>query len=129
MCDRCLDRSLHLDEEEDIRTTTKSAFEPIGGLVVDPRVSGVSAREELSAFSSDMMLIDVISGTGSPAALKSLQERPETLDIPLFFNTPKVQSHEIGGLKTIGAVDAIVERFVSRTPPDHAPKARAGKHD
>ncbi len=129
MCDRQFDRSLHLNGEEDIRTAIKITIEPIGGLVVKSRESGVSAREELSAFSSDMMLIDVISGMDSPASLKSPQERPETLDIPLFFNTPKVQSHEIGGLKTIGAVDAIVERFVSRTPPDRAPKARAGKHD
>ncbi len=129
MCDRHLDRLLHLDEEEDIRTAIKSTFEPIGGLVVDPRVSDVSAREELSAFSSDMVLIDVISDMDSPASLKSPQERPETLDIPLFFNTPEVQSHEIGGLKTIRAVDAIAERFVSRTPPDRAPKARGGEHD
>ncbi len=129
MCDRRLDRLLHLDEEEDIRTAIKSAFEPVGGLVVDPRVSGVSAREELPAFSSDMMLIDVISGMDGPASLKTLQERSESLDIPFFFNTPKVRSHEIGGLKTIGAVGAIVERFVSRTPHDYAPKARAGKHD
>ncbi len=129
MCDRHLDRLLHLDDEEDIRTAIKSTFEPIGGLVVDPRVSDVSAREELSAFSSDMMLIDVISGMDGPASLKTLQKRSEILDIPFFFNTPKVQSHEIGGLKTIGAVDAIVERFVSKTPPDRAPKARAGKHD
>ena len=76
-----------------------------------------------------MVLIDVISDMDSPASLKSPQERPETLDIPLFFNTPEVQSHEIGGLKTIRAVDAIVERFVSRTPPDRAPKARGGEHD
>ncbi len=69
MCDRHLDRLLHLDEEEDIRTAIKSTFEPIGGLVVDPRVSDVSAREELSAFSSDMVLIDVISDMDSPVSL------------------------------------------------------------
>ena len=129
MCDRHLDRLLHLNGEEDIRTAIKVTFEPIGDLVVSSCVSGASALEKVPVFNPNLKLIDVISGMDGPASLKTLQKRSETLDISFFFNTPKVQSHEIGGLMTIGAVDAIVEWFVAMTRSDRAPKARACKHD
>ncbi len=103
----------------------------------NPQVQGSPARawgyftaasRSGPVLNPNLLLIDVIFGMDCTAALETLQERPETLDIPFFFNKPKVQSHEIKVLETIGAVDAIVNRFVYGMLPDRVGMAQAGEH-
>ena len=128
MCDRHLDRLLHLDGEEDIQTAIKVTFEPVGGLVMGSRVSEASALEKVPPFNPGLILIVVISDVDGPASREKLRERPETLVIPFIFIMPKVQNREVYGLKPFVAFDAIVKRFGSRKQPDRVRKACAVEH-
>lgn len=70
MRDRRSDRLLHMDDNEDIRSVIKIAFEPIGGLVVGSCVSSASASPKVPVFNRYLMLIDVISSIDGIARVR-----------------------------------------------------------
>lgn len=103
-----LDKILHVEDEPDIRTITKVALEKIGQLTVESCASGQDALDCINTFAPDMVLLDaMMPEMDGPEVLRRLQAREDTKNIPVVFMTAKVQSAEIEGYKSLGALDVI----------------------
>lgn len=110
---------LHIEDEDDIRDVARLALEAVGGFTV---VSASSGREGIAlagAGGHDIILLDVMMPSmDGPTTLKTLRANPATASIPVIFMTAKVQHHEIGHYKALGALGVISKPFDPMTLAD-----------
>jgi CheY-like chemotaxis protein len=60
----------------------------------------------------DLILLNVMMpDMDGPSTLAALRQRPQTAHIPVIFMTAKVQAHEIGRYKELGALAVIAKPF------------------
>ena len=112
MSNRSLKRILYVEDEPDIQAIAKIALETVGGLNVKMCSSGQEALENVSQYSPDVILLDVMMpGMDGPSTLQALREIPELKSVPVIFMTAKVQTHEINQYLALGAVDVIAKPF------------------
>ena len=107
-----LRRILFVEDDPDIRTVATMALEAVGGFSVLACDSGTQAVEKASAFSPDLVLLDVMMpGLDGPATLEALRRLPEIRETPVVFMTARVQTHEVNRYKEMGAADVIAKPF------------------
>ncbi|MBL1265327.1 response regulator [Candidatus Methylomicrobium oryzae] len=107
-----LNTILYVEDEADIGAVAKLALEAVGGFSVTLCRSGEEAIERASAFTPDLILLDVMMpGLDGPSTLKALRAIPPLAGIPVIFMTAKVQPQEIAQFKTLGVVEVIAKPF------------------
>jgi len=107
-----LNKILYVEDEADIGAVAKLALEAVGGFSVELCRSGGEAIERVSAFTPDLILLDVMMpGLDGPATLKALRAIPALAGIPVIFMTAKVQPQEIAQFKALGVLDVIAKPF------------------
>lgn len=107
-----LGRILLVEDEADIRVVAKRALELLGGFTVETCAGGREAARRALGFGPDLILLDVMMpGMDGPATLRTLQDCPGLMDIPVIFMTARVQSAEVEEYRALGAIDVIAKPF------------------
>lgn len=120
MVSRPLQRILHIEDEEDIRTIAKLTLEALGGFTVESCGSGPEAIAAAPHFMPDMILLDVMMpGMDGPMTLAELRKLPGTQRTPVIFMTAKAQPHEIVKFRELGAVDVVTKPFDPQVLCEH----------
>ena len=120
MANRPLQRILHIEDEEDIRTIAKLTLEALGGFTVESCGSGPEAIAAAPHFKPDMILLDVMMpGMDGPMTLAELRKLPGTQRTPVIFMTAKAQPHEIVKFRELGAVDVVTKPFDPQVLCEH----------
>lgn len=104
---------LYVEDDSDIQTVARIAFEAIGGFTV--RICG-SGREALDTIESglapDLILLDVMMPEmDGPTTLASLRKLTSTAATPVIFMTAKAQGSEIAHYKSLGAIGVVAKPF------------------
>ena len=119
-----LQRILLVEDEADIRMVASIALEEVGGFEVRECSSGTEALEVAPDYRPDLVLLDVMMpGLDGPATLKALRDRPDLRDVPVFFMTAKIQTHEIEEYRILGAAHVIAKPFDPMTLSDEVKAA------
>lgn len=114
-----MNRILYIEDEPDIREIAILSLREVGGFVVATASSGREALGMAATFGPDVILLDVMMpGMDGPETLRELRKKPETAQTPVIFMTAKVQSHEVGSYRKLGAVDVIPKPFDPMTLAD-----------
>ena len=114
-----LNRVLHVDDDEDIRTVTKIALEVVGGFTVLQCGSGHEALARAEAFAPDIILLDVMMpGIDGEQTFHRLREIPSLRDLPIVFATAKVHEQSMTQLVAIGAAGIVAKPFDPLALPD-----------
>ena len=120
MVSRPLQRILHVEDGDDIRTIAKLTLEALGGFVVESCESGPQAIARAAAFNPDLILLDVMMpGMDGPMTLVELRKLPGTAHTPAVFMTAKAQPHEIAKFRDLGAIDVVTKPFDPQTLCEH----------
>lgn len=120
MVNRPLQRILHIEDEDDIRTIAKLTLEALGGYTVESCASGTEAIARAPHFKPDMILLDVMMpGMDGPMTLTELRKLPVTQHTPVIFMTAKEQPHEIVKFRELGAVDVVTKPFDPQALCEH----------
>lgn len=107
-----MNRLLHVEDEPDIREVAMLALRDVGGFEVETSCSGREALVKAPQFKPDVILLDVMMpGMDGPETLRELRKRPEIAGVPVIFMTAKVQAHEVGAYRKLGALDVISKPF------------------
>jgi CheY-like chemotaxis protein len=107
-----LNRILHVDDDEDIRTVTRIALEVVGGFTVLQCNSGQEALARAEAFAPDLILLDVMMpGIDGEQTFQKLREIPTLVDLPIVFATAKVHEQSMTQLFAIGAAGVVAKPF------------------
>lgn len=107
-----MNRLLYIEDEPDIRAIAVVSLRDVGGFTVETASSGREALRMVGSFKPDAILLDVMMpGMDGPETLQELRKKPETARTPVIFMTAKVQSHEIGAYRKLGALDVIPKPF------------------
>ena len=107
-----LKRILMIEDDPDIQTVAQFALEVVGGYSVRVCGDGRSALEQFSAFSPDLVLLDVMMPEmDGPAVLEALRANSLMAETPVVFMTAKIQPQEIAHYKDLGAIDVIAKPF------------------
>lgn len=107
-----LDRILFVEDDVDIQTIGRLALEMVGGFTVTICSSGEECLTIAPEFKPDLILLDVMMpGMDGLTTLKALKELSHLCHIPIIFMTAKVQTHEVGNYKALGAIDVIAKPF------------------
>ncbi len=119
MGDRALRKILYVEDEINIRTVGLFSLVEVGGLEVEPAVSGRQALEKVGPCSPDVILLDVMMpGMDGISTFKALRARGDTANVPVIFMTAKVQPHEVEGYLSMGALAVIAKPFDPLTLAD-----------
>lgn len=107
-----IQRILHVDDDQDIRTITRMALEEIGAFDLCQCASGAEALEKAPAFAPDFIILDVmmpdLSGEETLALLKGNESLRNT---PFIFMTAKGSASVRDHLLSLGASEVIVKPF------------------
>jgi len=107
-----LERVLHVDDDEDIRTLTKMALELVGHYQVEQFASGEEALQSSKKLSPQLFLLDYMMPGMSGAELwQRLRAIPGLEDVPVVFITAKSEHDFAEGLIDQGALTVIVKPF------------------
>lgn len=107
-----LKRILLVEDDPDIQFVASVALQNRGGFEVKTCTSGAEALAEAPVFAPDLILLDVMMPKmDGPATLAALRQDSRTASIPVVFLTAKVQPHQVGRYKKIGALDVILKPF------------------
>lgn len=100
------------EDEADIRKVVALSMETLGGHEMLLCENGREAVERAVSDRPDLIILDVmmpeLDGT---EALRMLQEKPETRDIPVVFLTARIQDSEVETYRRMGAVNVIGKPF------------------
>lgn len=120
---RELQRILHVDDDEDIRTIADIALKLIGQFELLQCASGKQATEEAEAFRPDLFLLDyMMPDMDGKETLRELRSLPSLSDVPVVFMTARVNEEFSNSLRRDGALDVIAKPF---DPMDLADQLRA----
>lgn len=107
-----LKKILYVEDEPDIQMIARVALENVGGFELLVCSSGAEAIEKASAFSPDLLLLDVMMpGMDGPSTLAELRKIPQLSKTPVMFMTAKVQPQEVEFLKSLNVADVIAKPF------------------
>lgn len=109
---RELQRILHVDDDEDIRTIADMALKLIGQFELLQCASGKQATEEAEAFRPDLFLLDyMMPDMDGKETLRELRNLPGLSDVPVVFMTARVSEGFSNSLRRDGALDVIAKPF------------------
>ena len=109
-----LERILHVDDDEDIRSVTKMTLELLGGFKVAQFASGREAIENAIASRPQLLLLDVMMPVMSGDEVwQHLINLPGFENTPAVFMTAKAEKHFADKLIAKGAVAVITKPFDS----------------
>ena len=107
-----LNKILHVDDDDDIRTITRMSLEVVGDFSVHQCSSGPQAIAEAEAFGPDLLLLDVMmpgmDGIETWAKLKATEQMANT---PAIFMTAKAEDATSKELLEAGAIAVITKPF------------------
>ena len=107
-----LERILHVDDDEDIRTLTKMALELVGKYEVEQYPSGEAALEHTEDITAQLFLLDyMMPGMSGEELLRNLRDVPGFAHIPAVFMTAKSEGDFAERLTDLGAVAVIAKPF------------------
>ncbi len=111
-------RIMYVEDEADIREVAEFALEDEGfDLLIC--ASGESALQQVSAFSPDLILLDVMMPLmDGPSTLKLLRELPGHSTTAVVFLTAKVQPNEVEAYMALGALAVIAKPFDPMALPE-----------
>ncbi|OUS05474.1 hypothetical protein A9Q90_06260 [Gammaproteobacteria bacterium 54_18_T64] len=111
-------RIMYVEDEADIREIAEFALEDEGfDLLIC--ASGEAALEQVSAFSPDLILLDVMMPLmDGPSTLKLLRELPGQAATSVVFLTAKVQPSEVEAYLALGALAVIAKPFDPMALPE-----------
>ncbi|WP_245723443.1 response regulator, partial [Lutimaribacter saemankumensis] len=114
-----LERILHVDDDEDIRTIVQIALETVGQFRILQSSDGQSAISSAEEFAPHLLLLDVMMPEMSGQELRSeIQEIPGMADVPTVFVTAKAEDHFAEELRAQGAIAVITKPFDPMTLAD-----------
>ncbi|MBL4782414.1 MAG: response regulator [Porticoccaceae bacterium] len=104
-------RIMYVEDEADIREIAEFALEDEGfDLLIC--ASGEAALQQVSAFSPDLILLDVMMPLmDGPSTLKLLRDLPGQATTAVVFLTAKVQPNEVEAYLALGALAVIAKPF------------------
>jgi len=107
-----LERILHVDDDEDIRTLTKMALELVGKYQIDQFGSGEEALSACEGLTPQLFLLDyMMPGMSGEELWRRLQVVPGLEQIPVVFMTAKTEQSFSQRLIDEGALDVITKPF------------------
>ena len=111
-------RIMYVEDEADIREIAEFALEDEGfDLLIC--ASGEAALQQVSAFSPDLILLDVMMPLmDGPSTLKLLRELPGQSTTAVVFLTAKVQPNEVEAYMALGALAVIAKPFDPMALPE-----------
>ena len=114
-----LERILHVDDDEDIRSVTKLTLELLGGFQVEQFATGWEAIENARALRPQLFLLDVMMPKMSGDEVwQRLIKLPGLEGTPAVFMTAKAEQHFADELIAKGAVAVITKPFDPEKLPD-----------
>lgn len=107
-----LKRILHVDDDDDIRTLTKMAFELVGGFEVEQFASGEDALKAAHRVSPQLLVLDyMMPGMSGLELWRRFGEVPHLRGVPVVFITAKSEHAFAKDLLEQGALSVIVKPF------------------
>ena len=105
-------RVLHVDDEPDIRELVEISLSLDPELSVKSCASGAEALDAATAWSPDLILIDVMMPVmDGPQTLGNLRDHAATAGIPVVFMTARAQARELAHFLSLGAAGVIPKPF------------------
>jgi CheY-like chemotaxis protein len=100
------------EDDPDIQAIIQMSLELVGGFTVRLVDNGREALEQLSTFTPDLILLDVMMPEmDGPATLEALRARPELASTPVVFLTAKTQQSEVDQYRLLGIAEVIQKPF------------------
>lgn len=107
-----LERILHVDDDEDIRTLTKMALELVGKYEVEQFPTGEAALENPEGLTSQLFLLDyMMPGMSGEELWRHLKGVPGLEEVPVVFMTAKTEAAFAERLMEMGALAVIMKPF------------------
>ncbi|HCQ65562.1 MAG TPA: hypothetical protein DIU07_10575 [Rhodobacteraceae bacterium] len=107
-----LERILHVDDDEDIRTLTKMALELVGKYQVEQFPTGEAALEQPEGLTAQLFLLDyMMPGMSGEELWRRLKEVPDLGAVPVVFMTAKTEAAFTERLINMGALAIITKPF------------------
>ena len=107
-----LQRILHVDDDEDIRTIARMTLELVGNFHVDQFASGPEAIENAQACAPQLFLLDVMMPEMSgEETWRQLVTLPGLEQVPTIFMTAKAEKEFSQNLINQGALAVITKPF------------------
>jgi DNA-binding response OmpR family regulator len=107
-----LERILHVDDDEDIRTLTKMALELVGKYQVEQFPTGEAALEHPEGLTAQLFLLDyMMPGMSGEELWRRLKEVPGLETVPVVFMTAKTEAAFAQRLMNMGALAVIMKPF------------------
>lgn len=107
-----LQKILHVDDDEDIRTITRMSLELVGKFEVHQCDSGPQALREAPSFSPDLLLLDVMMPEmDGVETWQKLLEIPALAGTPTIFMTAKAEDSTSRSLLEAGAIAVVTKPF------------------
>jgi len=107
-----LERILHVDDDDDIRTLTKMALELVGKYEVEQFASGEDALAASGEIKAQLFLLDyMMPGMSGEELWKRLRQVPGLEAVPAVFMTAKTEAAFAERLLGLGALSVIMKPF------------------
>lgn len=107
-----LERIIHVDDDEDIRTLTKMALELVGKYEIAQFSSGEEALNAAAGLSPQLFLLDyMMPGMSGEELFRKLRAVPGLESVPAVFMTAKTEQSFSRRLIDEGALDVITKPF------------------
>lgn len=107
-----LQKILHVDDDEDIRTITRMSLELVGKFEVYQCGSGHQALKEAKTFAPDLFLLDVMMPEmDGVETWHKLLEIPALYGTPTIFMTAKAEDTTSRSLLDAGAIAVVTKPF------------------
>lgn len=118
-----LQRILHVDDDEDIRSIADIALKLVGQFDLLQCASGKKATEKAEVFRPDLFLLDyMMPEMDGEQTFRELRSLPGLGRVPVVFMTARVDNEFANRLRRDGALDVIAKPF---DPMDLANQLRA----
>jgi CheY-like chemotaxis protein len=118
-----LQRILHVDDDEDIRSIADIALKLVGQFELLQCASGKKATEQAEVFCPDLFLLDyMMPEMDGEETFRELRSLPGLGRVPVVFMTARVDNEFANRLRRDGALDVIAKPF---DPMDLANQLRA----
>lgn len=107
-----LERILHVDDDEDIRTLTKMALELVGKYEVEQFPTGEAALANPEELKAQLFLLDyMMPGMSGEELWRHLKGVPGLETVPVVFMTAKTEAAFAERLMNMGALAVIMKPF------------------
>ncbi|CAN0032903.1 unnamed protein product [Chrysoparadoxa australica] len=107
-----LQRILHVDDDEDIRSIADIALKLVGQFDLLQCASGKKATEKAEVFRPDLFLLDyMMPEMDGEQTFRELRSLPGLGRVPVVFMTARVDNEFATRLRRDGALDVIAKPF------------------